>query len=60
MSLDTSPYLFYARVDPRRRTHAVGMYTHVLDQHGIVYNQPIVLNGDVVVDEMKAPSPVPA
>jgi len=20
------------------------MYTHVLDQHGIVYNQPIVLN----------------
>ncbi|TDG02544.1 Tn3 family transposase [Paraburkholderia guartelaensis] len=44
MSLDTSPHLFYARVDPRRRTHAVGMYTHVLDQHGIVYNQPIVLN----------------
>ena len=34
----------YARVDPRRRTHAVGIYTHVLDQHGIVYNQPIVLN----------------
>ncbi|MGF6955404.1 TnpA family transposase [Paraburkholderia youngii] len=44
MSLDTSPYLFYARVDPRRRTDSVGMYTHVLDQHGIVYNQPIVLN----------------
>jgi TnpA family transposase len=44
MSLDTSRHLFYARVDPRRRTHAVGMYTHVLDQHGIVYNQPIVLN----------------
>ncbi|MBB5499614.1 Tn3 family transposase [Paraburkholderia sp. MM5384-R2] len=44
MSLDTSPHLFYARVDPRRRTHAVGKYTHVLDQHGIVYNQPIVLN----------------
>lgn len=44
MSLDTSPHLFYARVDPRRRTHAVGIYTHVLDQHGIVYNQPIVLN----------------
>ena len=44
MSLDTSPHLFYARVDPRRRTHAVGMYTHVLDQHGIVYNQPVVLN----------------
>ncbi len=44
MSLDTSPHLFYARVDPRRRTHAVGIYTHVLDQRGIVYNQPIVLN----------------
>ncbi|WP_163366735.1 Tn3 family transposase, partial [Klebsiella aerogenes] len=26
------------------RTHAVGIYTHVLDQHGIVYNQPMVLN----------------
>lgn len=44
MSLDTSPHLFYARADPRRRTHAVGVYTHVLDQHGIVYNQPMVLN----------------
>ncbi|WP_367395129.1 Tn3 family transposase [Cupriavidus sp. Agwp_2] len=44
MSLDTSRHLFYARADPRRRTHAVGMYTHVLDQHGIVYNHPIVLN----------------
>lgn len=44
MGLDTSPHLFYAQVDPRRRTHAVGIYTHVLDQHGIVYNQPIVLN----------------
>jgi TnpA family transposase len=44
MSLDTSRHLFYARVDPRRRTHAVGMYTHVLDQQGIVYNQSIVLN----------------
>lgn len=26
------------------RTHAVGIYTHVLDQHGIAYNPPIVLN----------------
>ncbi len=31
MSLDTSPHLFYVRADPRRRTHAVGIYTHVLD-----------------------------
>lgn len=44
MSLDASKHLWNARVDPRRRTHAVGMYTHVLDQHGIVYDQPIVLN----------------
>lgn len=44
MSLDASKHLWNARVDPRRRTHAAGMYTHVLDQHGIIYDQPIVLN----------------
>lgn len=44
MSLDASKHLWYARVDPRRRQHAAGIYTHVLDQHGIAYNQPIVLN----------------
>jgi len=44
MSLDASKHLFTARIDPRRRTHAVGLYTHVLDQHGIVYDQPVVLN----------------
>ena len=44
MSLDASKELWTARVDPRRRTHAVGTYTHVLDQYGIVYDQPIVLN----------------
>lgn len=44
MSLDASKHLWNARVDPRRRTHAAGVYTHVLDQHGIVYDQPIVLN----------------
>lgn len=37
-------HLYTARIDPRRRTHAVGLYTHVLDQHGIIYDQPIVLN----------------
>ncbi len=40
MCLDTAPHPFYARVDPARRTHEVGIYTRVLDQHGIVYNQP--------------------
>jgi len=44
MSLDATRYLWMARMDPRRRTPAVGTYTHVLDQGGIVYDQPIVLN----------------
>ena len=44
MALDASRHLFNARVDPRRRTHAVGIYTHILDRYGIVYDQPIVLN----------------
>ena len=44
MSLDASKHLYNARIDPRRRTHAVGLYTHVLDQHGVIYDQPIVLN----------------
>lgn len=44
MSLDVSRHLWTARVDPRRRTYAAGVYTHVLDRWGIVYDQPIVLN----------------
>lgn len=44
MALDASRHLYNARVDPRRRTHAVGIYTHILDWYGIVYDQPIVLN----------------
>jgi hypothetical protein len=44
MSLEASRHLWAARVDPRRRTFAVGVYTHVLDQWGIIYDQPIVLN----------------
>jgi TnpA family transposase len=31
-------------MDPRRRTPAVGTYTHVLDRGGIAYDHPIVLN----------------
>ena len=34
MSLEMSRQLWNARVDPRRRTHAVGTYTHLLDQWG--------------------------
>lgn len=44
MSLEASRHLWNARVDPRHRRHAVGMYTHVLDQWGIIYDQPIILN----------------
>ncbi len=44
MSLEATRYLGTARLDPRRRTYAVGTYAHVLDQWGILYDQPIVLN----------------
>jgi Tn3 transposase DDE domain len=40
MSLDVNRNLWLSRVDPKRRRHAVGTYTHVLDQWGIVYDQP--------------------
>ena len=43
MSLEASQYLWNARVDPRRRTYAIGLYTTLLDQHGIIYDQPVVL-----------------
>jgi len=43
MSLDVSRHLWTARVDPKRRRHAVGTYTHVLDQWGIVCDQPLLL-----------------
>lgn len=45
MSLEPTRHLWLSRLDPRRRrTFAVGTYTHVLDQWGITYDQPIVLN----------------
>jgi hypothetical protein len=44
MSLEASRHLWNVRVDPRKRHYAIGMYTHVLDQWGIIYDQPIVLN----------------
>ena len=48
MSLDASKHLWNVRIDPRRRPYAVGDYTHVLDQHGIIYDQPIVFNERLV------------
>jgi TnpA family transposase len=44
MSLEATRHLWSARVDPRRRTYATGTYAHVLDQWGIIYDQPIILN----------------
>ena len=44
MSLDARRQLWSARTDPRRKGYAVGTYAHVMDQWGIIYNQPIILN----------------
>jgi len=44
MALDASQHLYNARVDPRRRNFAVGLYTHVLESYGVIYDQPIVHN----------------
>jgi hypothetical protein len=44
MSLDVRRQLWSARTEPRRKSFAVGTYAHVMDQWGIIYNQPIILN----------------
>ena len=44
MAMDPSRHLWTARVDPRQRTYAAGLYTHVRDRWGLFYDQPIVLN----------------
>ena len=44
MAMDASRHLWTARVDPRRRTYAAGLYTHVRDRWGLCCDQPIVLN----------------
>ena len=44
MSMGTSKRVWQARLDPRRQTPSVGIYTHVRDRWGIFYAQPIVLN----------------
>ena len=43
MSVATSRHLWNARLDPRRKTPSIGLYTHVHNQWPIIYNQPIVL-----------------
>lgn len=44
MSLETARRVWQARLDPRRRTPSIGIYSHVRDRWGIFYAQPIVLN----------------
>lgn len=43
MRLETTRTVWQARVDHRRRTASIGMYTHVQDRWGIFYDQPILL-----------------
>lgn len=43
MSLDATRHLGIARMDPKRRTMAAGIYTHVLGSYPIVHDTPIVL-----------------
>ncbi len=44
MSLYVIRRVWMSRVDPKRRRHAVGTYTQVLDRWGIVYDQPLLLS----------------
>lgn len=44
MSLETSKRVWQARLDPRRQTPSVGIYSHVRDRWGIYCAQPIILN----------------
>ena len=44
MSLETRQRVWQARLDPRRHTPSVGIYSHVLAGWGIFYAQPFVLN----------------
>ncbi len=43
MSVQTSKHLWNSRLDPRRQTPSVGMYTHVRGPGDIIYHQPIIL-----------------
>ena len=44
MSMETTKRVWQARLDPRRSTPSVGIYSHVRDRWGISYAQPFVLN----------------
>jgi TnpA family transposase len=44
MSMETAKRVWQARLDPRRNTPSIGIYSHVRDRWGIFYAQPFVLN----------------
>jgi TnpA family transposase len=44
MSLETTRRVWQARLDPRRNTPSVGIYSHVSQRWGVLYAQPVVLN----------------
>ena len=44
MSMETTKRVWQARIDPRRNTASVGIYSHVRDRWGVFHAQPFVLN----------------
>lgn len=44
MSMETTKRVWQARLDPRRKTPSIGIYSHVGDRWGILHAQPFVLN----------------
>jgi TnpA family transposase len=44
MSMETTKRVWEARLDPRRNTPSIGIYSHVCDRRGIFHAQPFVLN----------------
>ena len=44
MSMETTKRVWQARMDPRRNTPSVGIYSPVRDRWGVFYAQPFVLN----------------
>ena len=44
MSMETTKRVWQARLDPRRNTPSIGIYSHVRDRWGIFHAQPLVLN----------------
>ncbi len=44
MSMETTKRMWQARLDPRRNTPSISIYSHVRDRWGIFHAQPFVLN----------------